>query len=741
MNLGFEYTQDMVGMSYPFDWESRPFDGGSKTRLPGNSVGWPVVMSVTDVWSPEKTPLLFKHAEGAQWAFDHLSKGGILLAQNYAYDLACLCRVWGEEFDWPAQDVMAFTFKCVDQGQFVDTFIREKLLQIATSGHLTAASMEFMARKYLGKERKEEKKDALAYRRRYDEEWADLPFDEWPEGALAYAADDPADTWEIALKQFRRNMDVYPAGYQIVRATPRHPLGEVRDERAQTRWYWALFLMGCNGCHIQPEIAQAAYDLGLARQASLEHTLMDHGIYSLNKSGPRKGLLKLNRPVLVDLVTKAWGGEPPRNPVTEARAEKGETVGSVKTDSDTIETAPFVSELPQVKIAWEDDKQVDLLSAYQKYAAISKENGTYLGRLKGTKYRSVSYDPLVSTGRASARAGLQNPPQQGAVRLCHVADPNATSDETVEWVFCAHDFSSLEVRTFAQTLEDLKAEFGGVQPRLARKFQEDPSFDPHAELAGRILHTSDGYNYSYNDILEILKDPDHKLFKRVKQLRQGSKPCNFGLPGGMGWKTLLGYARGYGVHFTPEQAKMYRELWLASDPGYVAYLNYISRITSESRAKRDRVVVHHVSSRVKGGLFYTEAANSYFQGRAADGAKRCAWALALASKTGVGYPRLKGSEPWAFIHDEFIVRCKRDRAVAVAQDLETLMIQEMQKVVPDVPILVTPSISARWEKGAELKGSHGNWKYELLVGRDEWDERAKKLVRKYKGVDLGQQVA
>ena len=104
---------------------------------------------------------------------------------------------------------------------------------------------------------------------------------------------------------------------------------------------------------------------------------------------------------------------------------------------------------------------------------------------------------------------------------------------------------------------------------------------------------------------------------------------------------------------------------------------------------------------MRGGVTFTDAANGYFSGLAADASKRALWRVTRACfDTSLASPLL-GFHPWAFIHDEVICEGPEDRAPEAAEEMRRLMEAEMQVYTPHVPAVASPQLFRAWSKKAE----------------------------------------
>ena len=235
----------------------------------------------------------------------------------------------------------------------------------------------------------------------------------------------------------------------------------------------------------------------------------------------------------------------------------------------------------------------------------------------------------------------------------------------------------------------------------------------------------------YDEFVGRLKEGD----KLCEDMRQHAKCANFGFPGGLGAEGFLSYAKGYGLKLTLAQAKSLRDNWYKRWPEAHRYFRYISSITGDGEGTIEQLF----SGRVRGGLRYTQAANSYFQGLAADGAKaalvrvtkecyvrghwrkpgdRFVWAAGIPSP-------LFGCRPVIFMHDEIITEVRNDDsrpeiASEAAKRQQFLMVETMKEWLPDIPVKASPVLMRRWYKGAKpVHDAAGN----LLPARPVKDER------------------
>lgn len=285
------------------------------------------------------------------------------------------------------------------------------------------------------------------------------------------------------------------------------------------------------------------------------------------------------------------------------------------------------------------------------------------------------WNVLVASGRTSCGAAdspgnLQNQPRKGGVRECFVPRPGH--------VFVAADYATAELRALAQVLTWMVGDNA-----MAKAFRE-----------GRDLHT---------DLANALPWLD----------RQGAKVANFGLPGGLGSRGLVAYAKAtYDVGLSYEQAGEIREAFLAQWSEMRPYFKRVAQWSADPR----NPIAQPWSQRLRGNTKFTSAANTLFQGLVADGAKLALWAVTrecygdVPSPTGAQHgaeagllkrEALFGCRPVAFIHDEILIEAPRESAPEAATRLVEVMEAEMSRVISDVPIKVEAHIMGRWYKQAE----------------------------------------
>jgi len=328
------------------------------------------------------------------------------------------------------------------------------------------------------------------------------------------------------------------------------------------------------------------------------------------------------------------------------------------------------------------------LLAYQLYG--SRKN--LLSRMESMKKGfqkplNARFDSLVSTGRTSCSIGdygyqLHNMLRIPGERECFIPRPGN--------VFLACDFDGFELATLAQVCL-----WAVGESRLAQVI--NAGMDVHLFRAAETL------GEPYEELMGILSTLDHPRRKEIKEVRQLCKIANFGYPGGMGPKSFIKFARPQGVHLDLGQAQELKDEWLKSLPEMTKYFNWISnghqwrQVVRKSGVWDVTTIKQFRSDRVRGGVSFTEACNSYFQGLAADAAKSAGWEILKACYRG----EMSGWRIWNFVHDEYLLEGPEESAAEAACIVQEIMESEAQKWIPDVKISASPCLMRRWRKDAE----------------------------------------
>lgn len=574
-----------------------------------------------------------------------------LVGHNIMFDIVVAARHHGP--------LLAMFLDAADQGRIHDTMLREKLINMALGEYeyraiATAEGVKNLKQEYslgalvyrhFGKSLGETKGGLTAWRTRYNE-LAGRPHEEWPQEAVDYAVDDAKWTRKLFMVQARER---FCSHGQVS-----GPEG-VQNEAEQVQAAIALALMSAWGIR-----ASGPRTLALSRRlqanfAADRDRIVEAGLLKPSKT-TKTGFSK-NLKLLREMIDEAYEGKAPRTAPTAKNPN-----GQVSTSAETLMGSGS-----------------ELLEAVADMTSYEKTITTYMDTLKQAAKVGInpSYDYLKVTGRTgSFDPNVQQQPRKAGVRECYVPRKG--------YVMCAIDYDSLELSCLSQVY----FEWFGTSP-LGDAIND--GLDPHLDLGSQLL----GKPYEWcKEARKGLHGADMKAM--VNEHRQIAKAANFGFPGGLGPSRFIGFAAGYGVELSEQEARNLREVWKRRW-GMKAYLDHVSDLL----AGRERTtMVQMYSERFRGGCNFTEACNTMFQGLAADGAKEALRLLARACYVDANSP-LFGARPVAFIHDEILFELPEETAVPAAHEAARLMVQGMKKFVPDFHIGAEPALMLRWYKDAE----------------------------------------
>lgn len=462
------------------------------------------------------------------------------------------------------------------------------------------------------------------------------PISAWPDGAARYAIDDALMTRRVWECQRREGVSTE----EIAR---------------QTRHAWALHNLSLAGIRTDRATLDETAARIAVQQDEDELTLCAAGLLGYDKKTgkPRRNLKKAQQ--LIEQIA----------------AERG--IEAVRTDKDRIATA-------EADLAWCDHPAIRAFARYstaQSRLSMLDALGAGVERPIHTRFRTP-----IKTGRVSSSApNLQNIPRMPGFR-------EAAVPRNPGWLFAQADYSSLELHTLAQACR-LLVGYSKLGDALNRK--EDVHLRIGAATKG----------IAYEDALPRKKEPEFKA------LRNLGKVANFGFGGGLGAAKMVDYARdSYGVIMTEDQARELKEVWLDTFDELRHYFRHIDGLLKDvywdeeqEREVRTGSVRHLYTDRIRGGCYYTEAANSYFQGLASDGAKEALYEVVRECKIGTG--PLAGCIPVLMIHDEILLETPPETAHEAALELQRIMETEMARWIPDYPTTAPPALMSRWYKNAE----------------------------------------
>ncbi len=664
------------------------------------------------------------NVEDARATFERLLQPGVVIIGAYiAYDMIVMAM----DFARRGIDLFPRIFAKYDAGEVWDVQIAEMLDAIAggylgrdprDGGTLRDPASGKQVHRYrldvvtdhvLGRSTAKEN-DYWRLRYYY---LRNVPIDQWPTEARQYPVDDAVNTREVALAQ----AGITPRGDgTIARAQNTHAVVDI------CRASFALSLGAAWGFATDGDRID---ELEEETKKNIEEGRKQFEAIGLIRADGSKDTGMLRR-----MVVEAYGGAmaakcPACEGSRKVPSEKtGKPInckacGATGYDLDDIPGLPR-TEKGSVMTARDIlvDCGDDTLRAFGDWGEDLKTLQTYVPALReGVPLRPnvplanerVSYSGIVQTmpRKASARGQI-------SVRECVVARPG--------YVLGSVDFAGVEMATWAQCCIWI---VGYSKLSVAINSGKDAHSILGADLCG----------ITYEAFIEGKKARE----KKIIDFRQAAKAGNFTFAGGGGEVSFVLAKRkepgmtttapdGYvykGTRFcvliggkhrcgetmitewkgrpTPAPVCLecvqaaarirdsFRNRWTEANE-YYAHVNQV--------VENVGFVKHFGSGVIRGGVEYTQAANTYFSSLMAYGAKRALWRVTEEAYTDRS-SALWGTRPIGFIHDEIIAEIPEDRAHDAAYRMAEVMVDEMQLVVPDVKINAEPALMRRLYKGAE----------------------------------------
>lgn len=626
---------------FSFDFETHKVQPGLLT---------PPVVCVSAAWrsaSGAVESTLHERSSGLGVVWGELDDDStVFVGANIAYDFGCYLAVYPEELPkvWKAYkegrvfDVLiAGTLDAIAAGRLHDKGLFARNGSVIQKGRY---SLDSVTSDYLG--RSDAKKND-----KWRTSYALLdgtPIEEWPEGARQYPIDDAVNALLVAERQMEccKNLHNLPA--QAHAAFCMH-LGSI----------WGLRIDVSRALELKNSVDAEISELQIMAKT-----------HKLVRPDGTKDMA-----VIRERVFQAYGGVPPS---TET--------GNTSTSRETLEESedPVLVEFSEI-------------SKWEKLRTYANELTSL-----GNKPMNVSCNPVLATGRASYSGLIQLMPRKGGVRECCIARPGHA--------LVSVDYAAIEMSTLAQVQLWTVGESALADAINA-------GIDPHSLFAAGMT------GVSYETFIADIN----------KGYRQAAKAGNFGFPGMMGAvKFVIAKKRerespcewifkdkkcGQEKRLFPTKTKHGKELmvnlctrcvneaeklkaaYLRQWPQMRPYWDWVTRHLDENGA-----IEQFVSKRIRGGLSAPAAANTLFQGLAADGAK-----AALVKMTEEMYldrsSPLFGSRCLIFAHDETITEVPLERLHEAGIRQAEIMVSEMRKFVPDVAVKAEPAAMYRWDKGAE----------------------------------------
>ena len=652
----------------------------------------------------------------------------MLVGHNMAYDLTCLVTTW-PELKLPILNKL-------EAGEVTDTLIREKLLNLSTSGNTDTAvlpdgqernvplGLADLEKRYLGMDRSDQKTDEDAWRLRYHE-LDGQPASEYPREARDYALDDAIGT-----------LLVYEA--QEERCHGDRGPGSMATHEFQTAVDYCLRRFTVQGIAINRELRdKMAEEFGKEMAPEVLPRLIMSGILRPPVlPRPMKSQRKRVAKLFPDLPPERWG-EVDWPLHREALEEAGIKLTKYKKDS--IDTAALrgvveaVCEEHGIELKYTDKGAIStdgkfmkvlapfdpILKEYQHRQELARLVGAELPKLDADRVHP-NYSILKNTGRTASTGN-----RKGQKILYHSTniqqvDPRARPvfipDE--DHVICSVDYSSLELVALAQKTFSM-FRYSVHRDKLLK------GYNLHSYLGAQLAtHLHDGFS---EEARGMDADEAYALFMQKKKTdpefyghwRKFAKPVGLGFPGGLGAETFVTFAAGtYDVVVSREEAEELKRIWLETYPEMVEYFDWINKRASDP-VDPSAYCYESPMGMWRAKSSYCATANGMgLQTPSAEGAKIAIFKVMRACDTPGDL--LYGTRPWGFIHDEIDACVKDDKlAGAKADRIAKIMVDSMQMIFQDVPVGAEPALMRFWTKAAEeVRDEDGN----LLV----WEPKEKK---------------
>ena len=406
-------------------------------------------------------------------------------------------------------DIRKIWWQMIDNDQIRDTMLLDGLYQLSKrDAYPKQRNVAQLASYYVGLSLNKSDPFRTRYGQIIGKPWRVVP-----RGYFEYAIKDAAVTFEIYEELVRR----------VGRVLSQHniPIETIRRygflaEKVQVKGAISLAAVERNGMQIDRSfLKQLREGLTVERGELLQQ--LDEvapGLIRRKKDGTLQTSAKTGSPSksnsvlhpILEQIASELGEEPPR---------------SEKTDKVTT-TRDYWSQFNH-----------PFLTTWLKFEELNKML-TFFRRLDVDQIHP-RYSVMVRTGRTSCSSpNIQQLPRDGHIREGIVAPKDHS--------FFAIDYDQLELRTFAAVCESRYN-----YSRMGELIRA--GIDPHCYVAAMFE------GITLEDFMSWKKSDR----KKYDQLRQRAKALDFGVPGGLGAKTLVQYAKAtYGVTLTLEEAQQFR---------------------------------------------------------------------------------------------------------------------------------------------------------------------------------------
>lgn len=576
-----------------------------------------------------------------------------------------------------------------------------------------------------------------SWRLRYGE-LVDLPPEEWPEEAAAYARGDSAWTLGLWLQQCRRPSRA-PYDYPRLRWWDRLTEGTgglaFAHEADRAEYAWVLECIA-RGPGIPVDQAWAGALCGRYRVVEdvARAYLEERGIIYHDRKGPHvrksaiaaevRALYEARPDVPPDLTETGrkkfpqLEGAPLESWPEEARAYISGSGKSVRyVLGPRGDDAAAIVEDPVAALGWEPARLRAALEASASASVLAHNVqvkahtlGGVAAGLAAFNRANPDYLPLMDTGRISAKGGErrvpQNLPRTGGIRECLWPGEG--------WAFVIADYTAMEMAAWSYLRDRIAERAAGVPDGSMAgplTLAINGGQDPHLLLGLRLLRNPEGWSYATAKALrgEVEKaleavEGDKAAAKAARpdlpwtfalallDARQRAKAGNFGFAGGMGPRGFIRAQAKQGLLFTLAEARELQASWKAmweTDP----YFGFIGGMDARGQKAGTGISMRVPGSGLHlGGRRYTQAANVLFQGLCAKILKEAATSVWRATAGLEGDGPLVGAHLVHLVHDEIVMRVPQDRAKDALADLRARMVAPASWLMPGVTLRASGAI-------------------------------------------------
>lgn len=591
--------------------------------------------------------------------------------------------------------------------KFACTKVIEQLIDNTRKNPIHQFSLAKVVNNYFGVDLSAEKNDPDAWRLRYSE-LEGVKREDWPEKAVRYAIDDSIWAYKAYKEQMKTPTGSHKGNSQRVEY----------DSSVLADIY--LNKMGLYGITINPErVALLEKEIN----AKLAPAYMKLIYYDLVTMHPVTKKFKKNMKFLREFLQ------------THVTNLEKTPKGNTSTSAESMQN--YLMDLDPATVAYKAIVEFLNVIKYEKVLT------SFVVRLKqADPLIRTQYKAVVSSGRTSSSTSslfpslnVQQLPREVPdvtwdIRNCCVPRPGHK--------ICSIDYAGLELASTAQQLYLLT----GRRDMLDTINSGDKPVDMHSMLAYKIMNLKEKGMQTYDTFMEHKKEP---MFKKYRQL---AKPINLGFPGGIGydtmrtllckeginpkvvvldtvkyerslsWKLKQLRSKGYPVRIRrtgfrefqliyDELVELKQELFsLYPDLEYFLSEKHKDFLTGETKWIKDEfgewkeepMYSFEVGDFKRDWCMYTQLCNGILmQSPSAIGAKRALVDSMLA------YGDSPAVRPLAFIHDEILFEVLDTADVeAIIKDMSYIMIDAMQKVLPDVRITVEAELMNYWSKSENI---------------------------------------